>query len=65
MPLLTVIWGIICTLTSKVQNASGLLAIRFFLGVSEAGFLPAIIFWGAFPTALHSLFLRRLMWVHI
>lgn len=48
IPLLTVIWGVICALASKVQNASGLLAVRFFLGIAEAGFLPAIIFWGAF-----------------
>ncbi|KAL7917199.1 major facilitator superfamily domain-containing protein [Trichoderma austrokoningii] len=34
-------WGLIITLTGIVQNFSGLLAIRIFLGVAEAGFFPA------------------------
>ncbi|KAK1252004.1 hypothetical protein MKX08_003191 [Trichoderma sp. CBMAI-0020] len=34
-------WGLVITLTGIVQNFSGLLAIRIFLGVAEAGFFPA------------------------
>ncbi|EHK21887.1 uncharacterized protein TRIVIDRAFT_53333 [Trichoderma virens Gv29-8] len=34
-------WGLVITLTGIVQNFSGLLTIRIFLGVAEAGFFPA------------------------
>ncbi|QGI77157.1 unnamed protein product [Fusarium fujikuroi] len=36
-------WGVIMTLTALVQNYAGLLAIRFLLGIFEAGFLPGAI----------------------
>ncbi|RYP54402.1 hypothetical protein DL768_000819 [Monosporascus sp. mg162] len=36
-------WGVIMTLTGVVQNYAGLIAIRFFLGLFEAGFLPGAI----------------------
>lgn len=36
-------WGIITVCTAAVFNFSGLLAIRFFLGVAEAGFFPGVI----------------------
>ncbi|KAF4470295.1 hypothetical protein FALBO_2811 [Fusarium albosuccineum] len=36
-------WGTIMTLTGIVQNYAGLLAIRFLLGIFEAGFLPGAI----------------------
>ncbi|KAL1942296.1 hypothetical protein VTO73DRAFT_6360 [Trametes versicolor] len=45
IPALTIIWGVICALFATVKSASGLLAIRFFLGLAEAGFLPGIIYW--------------------
>ncbi|KAI0357153.1 MFS general substrate transporter [Trametes cingulata] len=45
IPALTVLWGLICALFATVKTASGLLAIRFFLGLAEAGFLPGIIYW--------------------
>ncbi|KAL9945946.1 hypothetical protein ACHAO5_004366 [Verticillium nonalfalfae] len=37
------VWGVIMTLTGVVQNFGGLIAIRFFLGLFEAGFLPGAI----------------------
>ncbi|KAJ1334965.1 MFS transporter ACS family allantoate permease [Microdochium nivale] len=37
------VWGIIMTLTGIVQNYAGLIAIRIFLGLFEAGFLPGAI----------------------
>ena len=40
-----VLWGIVCALFATVKTAAGLLAIRFFLGVAEAGFLPGIVYW--------------------
>lgn len=36
-------WGIITICTSAVHNFGGLLAIRFFLGVAEAGFFPGCV----------------------
>lgn len=45
IPSLTVVWGVICALFAVIHSPSALLAIRFFLGLAEAGFLPGIIFW--------------------
>lgn len=42
---LVAIWGAITTATGGVQNASGAIALRFFLGVVEAGFTPGIVFY--------------------
>ncbi|KAJ3002852.1 hypothetical protein HKX48_002072 [Thoreauomyces humboldtii] len=36
------VWGCVALLQFVVKNAAGLLAIRFFLGVTEAGFLPGV-----------------------
>ncbi|OAK97438.1 MFS transporter-like protein [Phaeosphaeriaceae sp. SRC1lsM3a] len=38
-------WGIITICTSAVTSFGGLLAIRFFLGVAEAGFFPGVVFY--------------------
>lgn len=35
LAILVVAWGIVTTLTGLVQNYTGLLIIRFFLGVTE------------------------------
>lgn len=37
-------WGTICALTGIIQNYSGALAVRFFLGAIEAGFFPGVLF---------------------
>ena len=39
------LWGLVCALFATVKTAGGLLAIRFFLGLTEAGFLPGIVYW--------------------
>jgi hypothetical protein len=33
-------WGVVMTLMGVVQSYGGLLAARFFLGITEAGFFP-------------------------
>jgi MFS transporter, ACS family, tartrate transporter len=38
-------WGIVATATAFVQNAPELYILRFVLGVAEAGFIPAIVFY--------------------
>lgn len=37
-------WGLVMTLMGLIENYSGLLAARWFLGVTEAGFFPAATF---------------------
>ncbi len=37
-------WGLVMTLMGLVNSYSGLIAARFFLGVTEAGFFPAATF---------------------
>ncbi|KXS95223.1 hypothetical protein AC578_1868 [Pseudocercospora eumusae] len=41
LTIITLLWGAVMTLSGLVDNYSGLLAARFFLGVTEAGFFPA------------------------
>lgn len=36
-------WGIITICTAAVSSFGGLLAVRFFLGVAEAGFFPGVV----------------------
>lgn len=43
LPFLVAIWGTVTTLSGLVHNFSGLLAIRFFLGLCEGGLLPGIV----------------------
>ncbi|KAL4790461.1 major facilitator superfamily domain-containing protein [Aspergillus venezuelensis] len=45
LPSIVVAWGIVMTLTGIVRNYSGLLAARFFLGVTEAGLFPGLAFY--------------------
>lgn len=42
---LTGIWGALTCATGGVQNAAGAIAVRFFLGVFEAGFFPGVAFY--------------------
>ncbi|GAA6045621.1 hypothetical protein NBRC10513_005039 [Rhodotorula toruloides] len=44
LPTLTVAWGITATLQCLIKNEAGFLAARFFMGVSEAGLFPGIVF---------------------
>ncbi|KAI0751640.1 MFS general substrate transporter [Daedaleopsis nitida] len=43
LPFLVLLWGTVTTLSGLVHNYSGLLAIRFFLGLCEGGLLPGIM----------------------
>ncbi|KAJ9215692.1 hypothetical protein DTO166G4_2798 [Paecilomyces variotii] len=45
LPTLTLVWGIISTLLGVVQNYSGYLSSRFFLGVAESGLFPGVVFY--------------------
>ena len=45
LPTLTLVWGIVSTLMGVTQNYAGFLAVRFFLGVSESGLFPGIVYY--------------------
>lgn len=45
LPLLVVVWGVVSGLTALVSTAPQLYAIRFLLGVAEAGFAPGVLFY--------------------
>ncbi|KAI7881294.1 MFS general substrate transporter [Lichtheimia hyalospora FSU 10163] len=38
-------WGMVMACMAAVHNAAGLLASRFFLGITEAGLFPGVIFY--------------------
>ncbi|CAH0028389.1 unnamed protein product [Clonostachys rhizophaga] len=42
--ILAVSWSVVLTLTGIVQSYGGLMAARFFLGVTEAGFFPGALY---------------------
>jgi MFS family permease len=39
------LWGIVATLMGVSQNFSGFLAARFFLGVTESGLFPGVVYY--------------------
>lgn len=45
LPTLTIVWGIVATLTGIVYNLAGFLVVRFFLGVAESGLFPGVVFY--------------------
>ncbi|KAH6611729.1 major facilitator superfamily domain-containing protein [Chaetomium sp. MPI-SDFR-AT-0129] len=45
LPTLTVVWGIVATLMGLVQNLTGFFIARFFLGVTESGLFPGVVYY--------------------
>lgn len=45
LPLLGVLWGIVATCMGAAQNYGQLVAMRFLLGMFEAGFAPGCAFY--------------------
>ncbi|KAM5541373.1 hypothetical protein V8D89_004927 [Ganoderma adspersum] len=45
LPTLTLIWGVVATLTGVTQGLGGFFAARFFLGVTESGLFPGVVFY--------------------
>ncbi|KAI9800755.1 MAG: hypothetical protein M1833_003172 [Piccolia ochrophora] len=45
LPTLTIAWGIVATLMGVTQNLAGFLIARFFLGVTESGLFPGVVFY--------------------
>jgi MFS family permease len=48
LPTLTLAWGVVTTLQGVTQSFAGFLIVRFFLGVSESGLFPGIVFYLSF-----------------
>ncbi|GJN92903.1 hypothetical protein Rhopal_005943-T1 [Rhodotorula paludigena] len=44
LPSLTIAWGVTATLQALIKDEAGFYAARFFMGVSEAGLFPGVIF---------------------
>ncbi|KAJ5724573.1 hypothetical protein N7493_006301 [Penicillium malachiteum] len=42
IPIIMICWGICMTLMGIVKNYAGLMAVRWFLGLSEAGLFPGV-----------------------
>ncbi|KEZ40028.1 Major facilitator superfamily transporter [Scedosporium apiospermum] len=45
LPTLTVAWGIVATLMGVVTSLPGFLVSRFFLGVTESGLFPGVVYY--------------------
>lgn len=45
MPTLTILWGIVATLMGIVQDLTGFFIARFFLGVTESGLFPGVVYY--------------------
>ncbi|USP81743.1 uncharacterized protein yc1106_09017 [Curvularia clavata] len=45
LPTLTVAWGIVATLIGVTQNLTGFFIVRFFLGVTESGLFPGVVYY--------------------
>ncbi|KAG7288419.1 hypothetical protein NEMBOFW57_004769 [Staphylotrichum longicolle] len=45
LPTLTILWGIVATLMGIVRNLTGFFVARFFLGVTESGLFPGVVYY--------------------
>lgn len=58
LPFLITAWGIVSTCTGFVKNYGDLLAVRFFLGLSEGGLLGGMILYLSMFYRRHQLLYR-------
>lgn len=45
LPTFTIIWGIVATLQGIIVNEAGYFAVRFFLGLTECGLFPGVLWY--------------------
>ena len=45
LPTITVIWGIVATLTGLVSSVAGFFVVRLVLGLVEGGLFPGVVFY--------------------
>uniref|UniRef100_A0A060T5B6 ARAD1C04268p n=1 Tax=Blastobotrys adeninivorans TaxID=409370 RepID=A0A060T5B6_BLAAD len=55
VPCVVIGWGVISTCTGAVQNWSGMMALRFLLGICEAGFGPGVPYYLSFFYYRHEI----------
>ncbi|KZV79457.1 MFS general substrate transporter, partial [Exidia glandulosa HHB12029] len=58
IPTMVILWGIVATIQGFVKSYSGLLVVRFFLGLCEGGLLPGLTLYIASFYPRHMLQLR-------
>ncbi|KAL3457164.1 major facilitator superfamily domain-containing protein [Aspergillus heterothallicus] len=58
----SLLWAIVLFCTAGAQNASGLMALRFFLGMTEAGISPAYVLITGLWYRKHEIPLRITLW---
>lgn len=61
LPLLVASWGLVCCLQGLVTSYSGLLAARFFLGLTEGGILPGLVIYMSMYACFLAHHVPRLM----
>ncbi|KAK7955957.1 uncharacterized protein PG986_005179 [Apiospora aurea] len=45
LPTLTIAWGVVATLLGIVQDMPGFFVARFFLGITESGLFPGVVYY--------------------
>ena len=60
LPVTMVLWGICMTTMGLVHNYGGLLTVRWFLGLTEAGLFPGV----NYVSSYHRVWYSQLMWWH-
>ena len=63
LPGLSILWGTVTTCQSLMQNFSGLLACRFFLGLCEGGLFPGFVLYLS-DFYRRSELQRRIGWIY-
>ncbi|ORX80152.1 MFS general substrate transporter [Basidiobolus meristosporus CBS 931.73] len=63
--IIMVSWGLCTVLTATVQNFAGLLTVRLFLGITEAGLHPGLIFYLTFWYTRHEQSLRFALFMSV
>ncbi|KAI0319666.1 MFS general substrate transporter [Amylostereum chailletii] len=58
LPLMVILWGMVCACQGAVTTYQGLLVCRFFLGALEGGILPGIVLYLSSFYRRHSMQLR-------
>lgn len=61
LPSIMVAWGIVMTLMGLVQNYTGLLIARIFLGITEAGLFPGVAYFITMWYCRHEAQFRQAM----
>ncbi|GKU05194.1 tartrate transporter [Fusarium langsethiae] len=59
LPIIMIAWGIVMTLMGIVQNYTGLLVARVFLGLTEAGLFPGVAYYLTMWYCRHEIQFRQ------